>query len=145
MDSQVILRLWIPDKDFDFLLDNIRRHNIPKAVDLEIPLGNDAWEFGWEPDGTGAKWLNKKEENRLIPLESITFHYEFLNTQIELDSETKRFVFEETDSSSKTLKEILVKLEGFEARKREFDKLLKPLPWMIAVFGIAYAIGQWFK
>ena len=28
---------------------SLRGIGIPKAVDFEIPLGNDAWTFGWEP------------------------------------------------------------------------------------------------
>jgi hypothetical protein len=145
--------------EFDFLAKNIRHHQIPTSVTIQHDYhsGSDKNKivYGFIGESFNGKitWLTKNEENHRVHIKSIVFEYAVKSTKVPLASDDEEKNVAKKDDVPKLLKDILMKLEGFEARKREFDNYLKALPSIIVfcaicaaiVGGIVYGIGRFFK
>ena len=84
-DSEIHLIWCLPDDHLAGFHSLVLAGRTPRQAVVSFPHG--ALEFGWEPDGSGQKWDNKKSPS--VPIENISFSFELhaLPTGLSLNTE----------------------------------------------------------
>jgi hypothetical protein len=135
--SQILFTVFVPPGDFQELVSNSRNGLLPSTIMVELQhdiLGESSpIKFGWEPDGSGKKWLNRDEKNKHIKIQGISFHYDVL-TPVEDHSTdfatAESFNAEHANAHARQIREALGSLRTD----------LKTVGWvaLISAFAIAY-------
>jgi hypothetical protein len=82
-----------PSSDYSLLLNNIRAGITPSSVMVELQA--DALDkagpltYDWAPDGSMMIWRNTSQQNRVVMVKSIEFHYRLLG-EADHDEEDKQ-------------------------------------------------------
>lgn len=80
-ESSIFARCNVPPDQYTTLLKNVRSGLFPSRITIEIgenvDRGDDApLEYGWEPDGSGIIWHNKRSGS--LPIQGVRFFYPVL-------------------------------------------------------------------
>jgi hypothetical protein len=86
--ATIFFDVFLAPMVFRELADNTKNGLLPETITFELmndpsfifkssenPDNKRAFEYGWEPDGSGVIWHNKENENRRIPIDSVRFDY----------------------------------------------------------------------
>ncbi|MDD1519986.1 MULTISPECIES: hypothetical protein [Bradyrhizobium] len=79
--SEIYISVFVPSADLQELVANIRSGFLPSTITVELPFDlskSSPIQYGWEPDGSGKKWLNRDENNRHVKIQGVSFHYDLL-------------------------------------------------------------------
>jgi hypothetical protein len=78
-DPFIYFDFWLHPHDFSELMRHVQGGLVPSTVQIHLEFNKSSpIQFDWEPDGSGLKWDNKSTDNRRVPIESVSFHYELL-------------------------------------------------------------------
>lgn len=88
--SEIYFSVFVPSADMQDLATNIRSGFLPSTIRVELPFDlseTSPIKYGWEPDGSGMKWLNSNKDNRQVKIRGVSFHYDLLKPVEDTSSE----------------------------------------------------------
>lgn len=137
--SEIYFSVFVPQADMQELATNIRSGLLPSTIRVELPFdmrGSSPIRYGWEPDGSGMKWLNQDKNNRNVKIQGVSFHYDLLNPAE--DSSTEALTTEPTGTfdlervNAAAVQQISGVLTSLRTE-------IKTMGWATLIFAIAIA------
>jgi len=125
-------RVSVPDQQFRELLRAAHEGRLPKAITLYME--GEGIKIGWEPDGSGVDWDNKKEP--YLPIKEISFSVPLVAPPDEKDDDSQ----EEQPSTS--LPPSKAQLDQIASKLDQLNTVLSGLPKLLIglIFGLAIVI-----
>ena len=126
-DSLIYFRYTLPQNEFVVLHNHVSAGHLPKRVLIECE--ENAFNFGWEPDGSGQNWNNLTKKK--VRISEIRFDFSYS----ESDETTEESLSELIDK--KDYKDTAKVARAIIERLNSLEKIGK---WVLVLIGLCAAL-----